>query len=177
VSIKAYDLVSCAMNDIVASRVSATDEISTQADRALSPRVPVPFPKDPYEAIRQAYLVETETPRSPHIVASPTLLPDSTPPTRHAEDSVDSDTSGARSTPSDSTAPLSPDHPLAHASPTLVPILRRTTRMAIRVLPAISPGLSSSIAEHYRGTFELVEDNEEEGDDEEEDGEEEDEEI
>ncbi|GKE06440.1 hypothetical protein Tco_1398458, partial [Tanacetum coccineum] len=96
-----------------------------------------------------AYLVETETPRSPHIVASPTLLPDSTPPTRHAEDSVDSDTSGARSTPSDSTAPLSPDHPLAHASPTLVPILRRTTRMAVRVLPAISPGLSSSIAETF----------------------------
>ncbi|GJT43584.1 hypothetical protein Tco_0952299 [Tanacetum coccineum] len=35
-------------------------EISTQADGAQSPRVPVPFPEDPYEAIRQAYLVETE---------------------------------------------------------------------------------------------------------------------
>ncbi|GKB10682.1 hypothetical protein Tco_0844605, partial [Tanacetum coccineum] len=36
--------------------------------------------------------VETETPESPHIVASPTLLPGSTPPTRHAEESEDSDT-------------------------------------------------------------------------------------
>ncbi|GKF05461.1 hypothetical protein Tco_0036129 [Tanacetum coccineum] len=122
-------------------------EISTQADGAQSPRVPVPFPEDPYEAIRQAYFVETETLESPHTVASPTPLPDSTPPIRHAEDSVDSDTSGARSTPSDFTTPLSPDHPLTHASHSLVPILCRTARMAVRVLPAMSPGLSASIAE------------------------------
>ncbi|GKB63503.1 hypothetical protein Tco_0919689 [Tanacetum coccineum] len=121
-------------------------DISTQADGAQSPRVPIPFPKDPYEAIRQAYLVETETPESPHTIASPTPLPDSTPPMSHAEDSVDSDTSGARSTPSDSTAPLSPDHPLTHASPTLVPILCRTVRMVVCVSPAMSPGLSTSIA-------------------------------
>ncbi|GKD89434.1 hypothetical protein Tco_1364941 [Tanacetum coccineum] len=43
--------------------------------------------------------------------------------------------------------PLSPGHLLAHASPTLVPILCRTTHMAMRVLPAMSPGLSASIAE------------------------------
>ncbi|GJY26275.1 hypothetical protein Tco_0401001 [Tanacetum coccineum] len=74
---------------------------------------------DPYEAIRQTYLVETDTesepfegpaetktPESPHIVASPTLLPDSTPPTCRAEESEDFVTSGARSTSSDSTAPL-----------------------------------------------------------------------
>ncbi|GJX87296.1 hypothetical protein Tco_0339310 [Tanacetum coccineum] len=102
-------------------------EISTQADGA--------------------YLVETETPESPHTIASPTPLPDSTPPTHHVEDSVDSDTSGTRSTPSDSTAPLSPDHPFTHASPTLVPILRRTACMAMRVSPAMSPGLTASIAE------------------------------
>ncbi|GJX64556.1 hypothetical protein Tco_0298899, partial [Tanacetum coccineum] len=36
-------------------------EISTQADGAQSPRVPVLFPEDPYEAIRHAYLVETDT--------------------------------------------------------------------------------------------------------------------
>ncbi|GKB62431.1 hypothetical protein Tco_0918617, partial [Tanacetum coccineum] len=121
-------------------------EISTQADKAQSPRVPVPFFEDPYEAIRQSYLVETETPKLPHTVASPTSLPDSTLPTRHAKDSVDSDTFGARSTPSDSTALLSPDHPLTHASPTLVPILCRTARMVMRVPPAMSPGLSASIA-------------------------------
>nr|GFA46065.1 hypothetical protein [Tanacetum cinerariifolium] len=102
-------------------------EISTQADEAQSPRVPVTFPKDPYDAIRQAYLVETdtkfepfedpvktETPESPHNVASPTSLPDCTSPIRHAKESKDSDT---------------------------------TTRMAVRVLIAMSPGLSASIAE------------------------------
>ncbi|GKF85513.1 hypothetical protein Tco_0253340, partial [Tanacetum coccineum] len=58
-----------------------------------------------------------------------------------------SDIFGARSTPSDSTAPLSPNHLITHASPTLVPILCRTARMAVRVLPSMSPGLSASIAE------------------------------
>ncbi|GKF49872.1 hypothetical protein Tco_0143123, partial [Tanacetum coccineum] len=134
--------------------------ISTLADEAQSPRVSVPFSEDPYEAIRQAYLVgtntefepfknpvETETPESPHTVASPTPLLDSTPPTRHAEDLVDSDTSSARPTLSDFTAPLSPDHPLTYASPTLVSFLRRTARMAVRVPPARSPGLFASIAD------------------------------
>ncbi|GKA42526.1 hypothetical protein Tco_0735186 [Tanacetum coccineum] len=119
----------------------------SKADGAQSPQVPVPFPEDPYEAIRQAYLVETETPKSPHTVASPTPLRDSTPPMRHTEGSVDSDTPGARSTPSDTTAPLPLDHPLTHASPTLVPILRNTACMAVRVPPTMSPGLSASIAE------------------------------
>ncbi|GKE74609.1 hypothetical protein Tco_1536650, partial [Tanacetum coccineum] len=98
-------------------------EISTQADRAQSSRVPVPLPEDPYEAIRQAYLdgtdtesepfedpIKTETPESPLTVAPPTSLPESTPPT-------------------------------------LVPILRRTARMVVRVPPAMSPGLSASMAE------------------------------
>ncbi|GJX32893.1 hypothetical protein Tco_0242748 [Tanacetum coccineum] len=122
-------------------------EISTQADEAQSPRVLVPFLKDPYKAIRQAYLVETETPKSPNTVASPTLLLDSTPPTRHAKDSVNSDMSDARPTSSDFTAPLSPDHPLTHTTPTLVQFLRRNARMVVRVPPAMSPGLSASIAE------------------------------
>nr|GEU54441.1 hypothetical protein [Tanacetum cinerariifolium] len=124
-------------------------ESSTQADGAQSSRVPVPLPKDPYEAIRQAYLVGTNiesepfegkarTPESPHIVA---------PPTCHVKESEGSGTSGARSTSLDSTAPLSPDHPLTHTTPALVPILRSTTRMAVRVLPAMSPDLSSGIAE------------------------------
>ncbi|GJY33215.1 hypothetical protein Tco_0417684 [Tanacetum coccineum] len=48
-------------------------EISTQADGAQSSRVLVPLPEDPYEAIRQSYLVGTyiesepsEAPESPH---------------------------------------------------------------------------------------------------------------
>ncbi|GKA31794.1 hypothetical protein Tco_0718161 [Tanacetum coccineum] len=155
-------------------------EISTQADEAQSSRVPVPLLKDPYEAIRQAYLdgtdtesepfkdpIETETPESPHIVAPPTSLPEST-------------------------------------LPTLVPILRRTARMVVRVPLAMSLGLSANMAgvaamfesafhqrfrssyeslssssppdlpsqKRYRGTSELVEDDEEgEEDDDEEDGE------
>ncbi|GJS66769.1 hypothetical protein Tco_0681333 [Tanacetum coccineum] len=155
-------------------------EISTQADGAQIPRVPIPFHEDPYEDVRQAYLVRTDTeserfedpvdieaPESPHTVAPPTSLPDST-------------------------------------SPTLVPILRRTTHMVVRVTPVMSLGLSASIAEvaamsdsafrkrfrssyksspsssppnlpsrkHYRGTSELVEDDDEEEVDEEEDDEE-----
>ncbi|GJZ97563.1 hypothetical protein Tco_0670016 [Tanacetum coccineum] len=131
----------------ISTLVFVDPEISTQADKAQSPRVPVPFSEDPYEAIRQSYLVETETPKLPHTVASPTSLPDSTLPTRHAKDSVDSDTFGARYMPSDSTALLSPDHPLTHASHTLVPILCRIARMVMRVPPVMSPGLFASIAD------------------------------
>ncbi|GKE69790.1 hypothetical protein Tco_1527862, partial [Tanacetum coccineum] len=39
------------------------------------------------------------------------------------------------------------NHSFTHASPTLVPILRRTARMTVRVPLAMSPGLSTSIAE------------------------------
>nr|GEX37193.1 hypothetical protein [Tanacetum cinerariifolium] len=91
-------------------------------------------------------LVETETPESPHTVASPTSLPGSTPPTRHVEESEGYGTSGARSTSLDSTAPLSPDYPLTHTTPALLPSLRRTARIAVCVLPAMSPSLSASKA-------------------------------
>ncbi|GKD03066.1 hypothetical protein Tco_1178040, partial [Tanacetum coccineum] len=106
----------------------------------------------------------------------------------------------------DFTVPLLPDHPLTHASPTLIPILRRAACMVVHVPPAMSPGLSASIAvvgamsdsmfrkrfrssyeslpssslpdlplwKFYWGTYELVEDEEEEDED---DEEEEDEEI
>ncbi|GJV26873.1 hypothetical protein Tco_1383321, partial [Tanacetum coccineum] len=107
----------------ISTPVFVDPEISTQADGAQSSRVPVLLLEDPYEAIRQVYLVgtdaesepfedlvETEAPESPHTVAPPTSLPDSTPPT-------------------------------------LVPILSRTARMAVRVPSAMSPGLSASMAE------------------------------
>nr|GFA17600.1 hypothetical protein [Tanacetum cinerariifolium] len=124
-------------------------EISTQANGAQSSRVPIPLPKDPYEAVRQAYLVgtdtesepfkgEAETPELPHIVA---------PPTCHVEESEGSGMSGMRSTSSDSTAPFSPDQPLTDTTPALVFILRRTARMAMRVPPAMSHGLSAGIAD------------------------------
>nr|GEU43345.1 hypothetical protein [Tanacetum cinerariifolium] len=63
------------------------------------------------------------------------------------EESEGSGTSGARSTSSDSTLPLLPDHPLTHTTPILVPSLCRTACMAVRVPPAMSPSLSVSIAE------------------------------
>ncbi|GKD35397.1 hypothetical protein Tco_1250906, partial [Tanacetum coccineum] len=118
----------------ISTPVFVDPKTSTQADGAQSPQVPVPFPEDPSEAIRQAYLVELDIEFQPF---EETLL----------RESEDSDTSGARSTSSDFTAPLSPGHPVTHTSPTLVAFLRRTARMAMRVLPAMSPGLSASIAE------------------------------
>ncbi|GJR19030.1 putative reverse transcriptase domain, reverse transcriptase zinc-binding domain protein [Tanacetum coccineum] len=135
-------------------------EIFTQADRAQSSRVPVPLFKDPYEAIRQAYLVETdiesepfegpvetETPESPNTVASPTSLPDSTPLACHVKESEDSDTSGARSMSLDSTAPLSPDHSFTRTSPTRASFHRRTARMTVRAQPVMSPGHSARVTE------------------------------
>ncbi|GJR76753.1 hypothetical protein Tco_0089118 [Tanacetum coccineum] len=50
---------------------------------------------------------------------------------------------------SDSTAPLSPDHPLTHVSPTPTPTCvsfhYKTARIAVRAQPAMSPGLSASM--------------------------------
>nr|GEU47018.1 hypothetical protein [Tanacetum cinerariifolium] len=117
--------------------------------RPTSSQVPVPLPKDHYEAIRQAYLVgtdtesepfegEAETSESPHIVA---------PPTCHVEESEGSSTSGVRSTSSDSTASLSLNHPLTHTTADLVPLIHRTARMAVHVPPVTSPDLSADIAE------------------------------
>ncbi|GJZ91237.1 hypothetical protein Tco_0663164 [Tanacetum coccineum] len=89
----------------------------------------------------------TESPESPYIVASPISFPDSTPPVGHIEESEGSGTSSVGSTPSNSTTPLSPDHPLTRDTPVLVPSLRRTARMAVRVQPVLSPGYSTRIAE------------------------------
>ncbi|GKD68618.1 hypothetical protein Tco_1322708, partial [Tanacetum coccineum] len=51
----------------------------------------------------------------------------------------------------DSTAPLSPDHPLTHVSPTPTPTRdsfhRRTACMTVHVQPVMSPSLPASIAE------------------------------
>ncbi|GJZ20307.1 hypothetical protein Tco_0556897 [Tanacetum coccineum] len=126
-------------------------ESSTQVDGAQSSRVPVPLPEDPYKAIRRAYLVgtdtESETPKSPHIIASLVSLPDSTLPVCHVEESEGSNTSSARSTSSDSTIPLLPSHSLTRDTPVFVPSLRRTARMEIRVQPVLSPGYSARIVD------------------------------
>ncbi|GJS78406.1 hypothetical protein Tco_0728287 [Tanacetum coccineum] len=58
-------------------------------------------------------------------------------------------TSPHSSASSDSTAPLSPDHPLTQTSPTPTPTRvlfhRRTTCMTVRAQPAMSPGLSARV--------------------------------
>ncbi|GJX47127.1 hypothetical protein Tco_0272317 [Tanacetum coccineum] len=52
---------------------------------------------------------------------------------------------------SDSTTPLSPDHPLTHVSPTPTPTRvsfhHRTARIVMRTQPTLSPGMSARIAE------------------------------
>ncbi|GKF60965.1 hypothetical protein Tco_0177751, partial [Tanacetum coccineum] len=93
--------------------------------------------------------IDTETPESPHAVESPTLLPDSAPPACHTEELEDSDTSGARSTSSNSTTPLLPDHPLTRTSPTPTPTRasfhRRTAPMIVHAQPVMSPGHSARV--------------------------------
>ncbi|GJX14227.1 hypothetical protein Tco_0205985 [Tanacetum coccineum] len=102
----------------------------------------------------QAYLVETKTPESPHTVASPTPLLDSTPPTRHAEDSVDSDTSASAS--------------IAEVAAMSDSAFRKRFRSSYKSSPSSSPRDLPSW-KHYWGTSELVEDDDEEEDDEVED--------
>ncbi|GJW27502.1 hypothetical protein Tco_0044377 [Tanacetum coccineum] len=98
-------------------------EISTQADGAQISRVPVPLPEDPYEAIRQAYLDGRDTESEP------------------IEDPVETEML-------ESPLTVAPPTSLPESTlPTLVPILRRTKRMAVRVPPAMSLILSASMAE------------------------------
>ncbi|GKE25308.1 hypothetical protein Tco_1436820 [Tanacetum coccineum] len=96
---------------------------STQADGAQSSRVPMPLPEDPYEAIRQAYLDGTDSESEPF------------------KDPIDTETP-------ESPLTIAPNIPLSKSTlPVLVPILCRTACMAVRVLHAMSSGLSAGIAE------------------------------
>nr|GEW75301.1 hypothetical protein [Tanacetum cinerariifolium] len=112
---------------------------------------------DPYEAIRQAYLVrmdtksepfkgETETHESPHTIA---------PPTCRVEESQGTGTYGVRSTSLDSTTLLFSDHLLTYTTPVLVSSLRRTARMAVRVSPAMSPTSLSEEDEEIKESLDL----------------------
>nr|GEW54678.1 hypothetical protein [Tanacetum cinerariifolium] len=126
------------------------------ADGAQSSRVPIPLPDDPYVAVRQARLVdnESEPEEAPSEAAELQSLgyrvslrgkefvvvePSST--------RIDSSHSSASL---DSSTPLSPNHPLTCTSPTPTPTRalfhHRTTRITVRVQPAMSPSLSASIA-------------------------------
>ncbi|GJZ90623.1 hypothetical protein Tco_0662550 [Tanacetum coccineum] len=108
-------------------------ESSTQADGAQSSRVPVPLPNDPYVAVRQARLVDTES------------EPDDAPSKTKETDS------SHLSASSDSTAPLSPNHPLTRTSPTPTPTRAlfhcRMARITVRAQPIMSPGHSARVTE------------------------------
>ncbi|GKE18940.1 hypothetical protein Tco_1426517, partial [Tanacetum coccineum] len=107
-------------------------ETITQADEAQSSRVLVLLPDDPYVAVRQAQLVDTDTKSDP-------------------EEALSKEEESQPLVSSDSTAPLSPDHPLTHVSPTPTPTRvsfhHRTARMAVRTQPTLSLGMSARIAE------------------------------
>nr|GEY07768.1 Gag-Pol polyprotein [Tanacetum cinerariifolium] len=87
-------------------------EISTQADEAQSSRVSVPLPNDPYVAVRQTRLVDTES------------EPEEAPSEAEELQSLDS------------RVPLRGEE-----------FVRSYSRMVVRVLPVMPPGLSASIAE------------------------------
>ncbi|GKE08084.1 hypothetical protein Tco_1411635 [Tanacetum coccineum] len=107
----------------MSTRVFVDPESSTQVNKAQSSRVPVPLPEDPYEAIRHAYLDGTDTESEPF------------------EDPIDTETP-------ESPLAIAPPIPLSeYTLPILVPILRRTARMAVRVPHAMSSGFSTSLAE------------------------------
>ncbi|GKA77222.1 hypothetical protein Tco_0783683 [Tanacetum coccineum] len=136
---------------------------------------PVPLPEDPYEAIRQAYLggtdtesepvedpIETETPESPHTIAPPTLLPESTPPAlvpilcRTARMVV--------RVPHAMSPGLSAS--MAEVAVMSDSAFRKRFRSSYESSPSSSP-LDLPSRKRYRGTSELVEDEEEEDEEEE----------
>ncbi|GKD34022.1 hypothetical protein Tco_1249531, partial [Tanacetum coccineum] len=110
-------------------------ETITYADGAQSSRVPVslplpvPLPDDPYVAVRQTQLVDTYIESDPEEAPSEAeesqLLGSRVPlMSEESEASKPSSTrtvSSHSSVSSDLTAPLSPDHPLTHDSPTPTP--------------------------------------------------------
>ncbi|GJS38938.1 hypothetical protein Tco_0563981 [Tanacetum coccineum] len=133
------------------------EDVSWVANGAQNSRVLVPLPDDPYVAVRQAQLVDTEL--EPE--EAPSEAEESQPlgfrvPVMSEEFqasyplSTRTDLSHS-STSSNSTAPLSPDHPLTHVSPTPTPtqtsLHRRTARMTVCAQPAMSTGHSARVAE------------------------------
>ncbi|GJW27046.1 hypothetical protein Tco_0040857 [Tanacetum coccineum] len=148
-------------------------EIITPTSRARDPPVITPFHNDPYMIVRRAYTpiamdiksdpfedpIETEEthPLSPRAAPlSPDYYPSSpdyTPNTSHSDEELEPmEASETRTvSPSDSTSPLSPDHPLTQTSPTPTPsrvsYCHSTTCMAVRTQPTLSPGISAKLTE------------------------------
>ncbi|GKC18463.1 hypothetical protein Tco_1020613 [Tanacetum coccineum] len=121
-------------------------EIISQTGGVQSSRVPTPLPDDPYVTVR------TTPPPSDHTPTSPDPTPVSPLTNEEFEASKPSDTritSSHSTASSDSTTPLSPNHPLDQISPAPTRVLyyRSTARMVMRTQPTLSPGMSARIAE------------------------------
>ncbi|GKE86008.1 hypothetical protein Tco_1559750, partial [Tanacetum coccineum] len=148
-------------------------ETITPTNKVRDSPVITPFHDDPYMLVRQTYTpvatnteseslkdpIETKEtqPLSPRTIPlSPdyTLAsPDYTIDTPHSdEESKPIEAPETRTdSPSDSTSPLSLDHPLTQTSPTPTPSRAfyycSNARMAVRTLPILSPGISAKVTE------------------------------
>ncbi|GKD18397.1 hypothetical protein Tco_1207555 [Tanacetum coccineum] len=158
-------------------------EIISQTVRAQSSRVPTPLPDDPYVApllvvpspvpsSDDLHLTvgQAHTPATVDTESEPEEAPSETEEFEASEPSDTRITSSHSSASSDSTAPLSPDHPLTQTSPTPTPTRvlfhRKTARMTVRTQSTLSPGMSAQIAEaaalspslfrkRYRSSYEI----------------------
>ncbi|GJT53729.1 hypothetical protein Tco_0988783 [Tanacetum coccineum] len=132
-----------------------------------SSRVPVPLPNDPYIAVRQAQLVDTDTESDPEEAPSEAeeLHPLGSRVPLMSEEFEASKPSGTRTVSShslvslDSTTPLSPSHPLTHVSPTPTPtrvLFHRRTACMASSYETSSSSLTLPVRKIYRGTSELI---------------------
>nr|GEU53456.1 hypothetical protein [Tanacetum cinerariifolium] len=117
---------------------------------------PVPPLDDPYLIVRQGH-----TPATIDTESEPKEAPSKTEEFEASEPSNTRITSPYSTTPSDSTTPLSLNHPLAQTSPTStrVSYYFSTARMTVRTQLTLSLGMSARIA---KGTSELVKDTKDE---------------
>ncbi|GKG05072.1 hypothetical protein Tco_0315459, partial [Tanacetum coccineum] len=96
------------------------------------------------------YLIvrQTHTPATIDTESEPEEAPLETEEFEASEPSDTRITSPHSTAPSDSTTPLSPDHPLAQTSPapTRASYYHSTARMVVRTQPTLSPGMSARIA-------------------------------
>ncbi|GJZ47447.1 hypothetical protein Tco_0601279 [Tanacetum coccineum] len=153
-------------------------ESSTQADGAQSSRVPVPLPEDPYKAIRQAYIdgmdtesepfedpIDTETPESPLAIAPPIPLSESTPPVLVPILRRDARLLAVAAFHMQCYRPLW--RICRKVGSFDESAFRKRFRSFYESSPSVSPP-DLPLRKHYRGTFELVEDSDEDGDEEDE---------
>ncbi|GJT37994.1 hypothetical protein Tco_0937859 [Tanacetum coccineum] len=152
----------------------------TQADGAHSSRVSIPLPDDPYVAVRRAQLVDTESePEEAPSEAEELQSLGSRVPLIGEEfeafEPIGTRTDSSHSSASsDSTTPLSPDHPLTYPVMSSGHLARVTEAVALLDLAfrkryrssygTPSPPSTLSVRKRYRGTFELILDTDSEGD-------------